>query len=161
MKGLLSPQGICCMLLSRWTRVFNMATGCTRHSGSPSVVETASLSLNSMEFFMNHFYFILFAHSLISVQAPEIVCDSSNSTLSAQVYLNTTASFGRIVPDIQEWSLSQWLPLLMRTYSLTHSVCNLVRTVGKSQVSSSFFLYLLLLLGSAAVLFTWITPKFS
>jgi len=137
------------------TTVFNKVTGCTRHSGAPSVVETASLSLNSMEFF-RPFYELLLFHFVcsLSYQGPEIVCDSSNSTFSAQVYLNTTASFSRIVPDIQGWSLSQCMPLLMSTSSVTYSVYNLIRAVSKSQVSLPFFLYLLLLLGSAAVLFT-------
>lgn len=101
--------------------------------------------------------FFFSAHSLVNAQAPEIVCDSSNSTLPAQVYLNTSTAFSGIVPDTQEGGLPQCLPLLMRAYSLTHRADNL-RTLGKSQVFS-FFSYLLLL-GSAAVLFTRITPKF-
>lgn len=85
MKGLLSLQGICCWL-NYCTGVFNKVTGCTRHSGSPSVVETASFSLKSMDFFeiilsSSSVSFCLL--SLSNVQAPEIVCDSSNSTLSA------------------------------------------------------------------------------
>ena len=128
MKGLLSLQGICCMLLSRWTIVPEYLTWSRDAQGTVGLPQLWKLhpflwiQWNFSDPFMNYFYFILFAYSLINVQAPEIVCDSSNSTLSAQVYLNTTASFGRIVPDIQEWSLSQWLPLLMRTHSVTHGV---------------------------------------
>lgn len=137
------------------TAVFNKVTECTGHSGSCSAVQTAALSLNSVELFRAFyelFHFIFSAHSLVSAQAAEIVCDSSNSTLSAQVYLNTAAAFSGIVPGTQEGGLPQCLPLLMRTYSLTHGVYNLRRTLSKFQVFS-FFSYLLLL-GSAAVLFT-------
>lgn len=155
------------MLLSRWTIVPAYLTRSLDSQGTVGLPRLWKLhpflwiQWNFSDPFQNYFYFNLFARSLINAQAPEIICDSSNSTSSAQVYLNTTAGFSRIVPNIQEWSLSQWLPLLMRTYSVTHGVYNLIRILSKSQVSSFFFLYLLLLLGSAAVLFIWITPKFS
>lgn len=91
------------------TTVFNKVTECTGHSGSRSAVQTAALSLNSVELFrarafyeLFHFIFFFSAYSLVSAQAPEIVCDSSNSTLPAQVYLNTSATFSGIVPDTQE-----------------------------------------------------------
>lgn len=149
--------------LNYCTRVFNKVTGCRRHAvGVPQLQKLHPFLWTPWNFsdsFMNYFSFILFACSFINAKAPEIVCASSQSTLSAQDCLNTAANFARTVLNRQEWTLSQWLLLLMRTYSLTHSVYNLIRTMGKFQISSSF-LYLLLLLGASAGLFTWITPKF-
>lgn len=131
MKGLLSLQSICHVLLSRWTIVPEYLTrslGAWDTVGRPQLWKPHPflwIQWNFSDPFMNNFCFILFAHPLTDVRAAEIFCDSSNSPLSAQVYLNTTTSFGRMVPDIQEWSLSHQLSLLMRTYSVTHSVYNL------------------------------------